>query len=283
MFGDPVYEKSMNADRKNPCISTWRYDSLGRMIYAVCDGLLKRILEKRMLKHINNMRKKIGVKDAKEKMSEIKEFDLLKYLKDDGIYLENVSLQNCRLTSSGAYSLFFRKCIFQNVILDGEHEEWGDALFYECEFRNCMFRGDFGETYLDWRENFFKTCLFENINIEYGGDISSITENGFFDCCFKNVKLNQDIHFINVMISNGSMQNIHLFSTHMIANLFSNIQMEQVKISALYSSNIMDSIIFKDVILKWELEDDNYPDENIFYHCDTSGLTCYEHVGEKRY
>ena len=38
VFGDPVYEKATNAGRKNPCISTWRYDSLGRLIHAVCDG-----------------------------------------------------------------------------------------------------------------------------------------------------------------------------------------------------------------------------------------------------
>ena len=38
VFGDPVYEKATDAGGKNPCISTWRYDSLGRLIHAVCDG-----------------------------------------------------------------------------------------------------------------------------------------------------------------------------------------------------------------------------------------------------
>ena len=38
VFGDPVYEKAADAGGKNPCISTWRYDSLGRLVHAVCDG-----------------------------------------------------------------------------------------------------------------------------------------------------------------------------------------------------------------------------------------------------
>jgi uncharacterized protein YjbI with pentapeptide repeats len=73
-------------------------------------------------------------------MSELREFDLLKYLKDDGIYLENVSLENCSMASSGTYYLYFKKCVFQNVIFDGEHEEWGDASFFECEFRDCILK-----------------------------------------------------------------------------------------------------------------------------------------------
>lgn len=38
VFGDPVYEKAAGAEGENPCISTWRYDSLGRLVCAVCNG-----------------------------------------------------------------------------------------------------------------------------------------------------------------------------------------------------------------------------------------------------
>ena len=38
VFGDPVYEKATDAGGENPCISTWRYDSLGRLVHAACDG-----------------------------------------------------------------------------------------------------------------------------------------------------------------------------------------------------------------------------------------------------
>ena len=38
VFGSPVYEKSTDAKGENPCISTWNYDSIGRLICAVCDG-----------------------------------------------------------------------------------------------------------------------------------------------------------------------------------------------------------------------------------------------------
>lgn len=211
-------------------------------------------------------------------MSEIKEFNLLEYLNDDGIYLENVSLKNCSLVSSEECDLQFRKCIFQNVIIDGNNGIWGNAaVFEECEFRNCIFRGDFGEIYLEWSENYFKDCLFENISIEGEDDTSTITANGFFDCMFKNVNINQIIELLEQMISGGKMQNVLLYSSDMSRNLFVNVQMQKVKIQALYSENVMDSVIFKDVLLEWESEDDSYPDENIFFQCDTSGLTCQKH------
>lgn len=38
VFGEPVYEKATDAEGKNPSISTWRYDSLGRVTRAVRDG-----------------------------------------------------------------------------------------------------------------------------------------------------------------------------------------------------------------------------------------------------
>ncbi len=38
VFGRPVYEKATDAEGKNPNISTWHYDSLGRVTRAVCDG-----------------------------------------------------------------------------------------------------------------------------------------------------------------------------------------------------------------------------------------------------
>lgn len=38
VFGQPVYEKASDADGKHTNISTWHYDSLGRVTRAVCDG-----------------------------------------------------------------------------------------------------------------------------------------------------------------------------------------------------------------------------------------------------
>ena len=38
VFGKPVYEKATDAEGKNPSISTWHYDSLGRVTRAVCNG-----------------------------------------------------------------------------------------------------------------------------------------------------------------------------------------------------------------------------------------------------
>lgn len=38
VFGQPVYEKACDAEGKHTNISTWHYDSLGRVTRAVCDG-----------------------------------------------------------------------------------------------------------------------------------------------------------------------------------------------------------------------------------------------------
>ena len=38
VFGKPVYEKATDAEGKNPSISTWHYDSVGRLSRAVGDG-----------------------------------------------------------------------------------------------------------------------------------------------------------------------------------------------------------------------------------------------------
>lgn len=38
VFGSPVYEKAADADGGHVNISTWHYDSLGRIVRAVCDG-----------------------------------------------------------------------------------------------------------------------------------------------------------------------------------------------------------------------------------------------------
>ncbi len=38
VFGKPVYEKATDAEGNHPNISTWHYDSLGRVTRAVCDG-----------------------------------------------------------------------------------------------------------------------------------------------------------------------------------------------------------------------------------------------------
>lgn len=37
VFGKLVYEKATEAERKNPSISIWHYDSLGRVTCAVCN------------------------------------------------------------------------------------------------------------------------------------------------------------------------------------------------------------------------------------------------------
>lgn len=208
-------------------------------------------------------------------MSERKEFDLTKYVKDDKVFLDNLRIENCMIGSTQYKNIIFIGCSFVNVVFEGHPEDsGGTVIFVGCDVNQCVFRGDLGKTYLEIRENSFRECLFEKISMEWGGEISSIVENGVFDCEFKNVKLIRELEFLSQTIRGGNIENVRLLSTNMSGNQFSDLQINNTKITAFFTNNVMDSVIFRNVILEWAI-DEAYDDGNIFYQCDSSGLTCY--------
>lgn len=207
-------------------------------------------------------------------MSEREELDLTEFVKDDTVFLDHLRIENYKIQSAQYKSIIFVGCSFVNVVFEGHPEEWGGmVVFVGCEAKQCVFHGDIGKTYLEIRENLFKECLFENIGMEWGGEVSIIAENGVFDCKFKNVKLIHELEFLSQTIRGGNIENMRLLSTNMSGNQFSDLQISNTKITAFFTNNIMDSVIFKDVILEWAI-DEAYDDGNIFYQCDSSGLTC---------
>ena len=38
IFGEPVYEKAADKNGESPCLTTFRYDSMGRLVQAVGNG-----------------------------------------------------------------------------------------------------------------------------------------------------------------------------------------------------------------------------------------------------
>lgn len=210
-------------------------------------------------------------------MSEIKIFDLIKYGEDKEVRLENLSIIDCRIDSSHYNRIIFIKCTFENVVFEGHYEDGeGSVIFIECKAKQCVFYGNLGKTYVELRDNIFKNCMFENIIMEWRGEQSTIKENGFFECTFKNMKLDRDIEFISQTICGGTIEDIYFLSSNMVENQFLNLQMNNTQIMAYFTDNIMASVIFKNVTLEWEI-DENYDDGNLFYQCDTCGLICCRH------
>ena len=89
-------------------------------------------------------------------------------------------------------------------------------IFIECDAKQCVFYGNLGKTYVELRDNIFKNCMFENIIMEWRGEQSTIKENGFFECTFKNMKLDRDIEFISQTICGGTIEDIYFLSSNMV-------------------------------------------------------------------
>jgi len=220
-------------------------------------------------------------------MSEQKEFDLSIYLQDGQVCLENLRIENCKIVGLQCKAGYFKGCVFEHVVFDYQFEQ-RIIIFEECEFTKSEFHGNLKKTQMVLRDNLFKGCLFENIFLEFmEGGRSVITDNGFFDCVFKNVKSEQELQFTNQMICGGKMEEFSLLldvtqalcsqqCSNMQHNIFSNMQMENVHFMAAYNDNVMESVSFWNTAIEWilELDNANSQDNNKFYECDTSGLTC---------
>lgn len=204
----------------------------------------------------------------------MEDFDLQEYVKDGRAELKGVRIENRRLSGRQCEASIFIRCVFNNVVFDRQFEN--DEIYYEeCEFVNCVFHGSLGKSYLVLRDNLLKDCVFENVSMEFGGELSDINGNGFFDCSFKNVKLAGDAEFLSQTIKGGKIEDAYLLSTNMTQNQFLDLRMENVQMLAAYSDNVMASVVFRNVTLKRIA--DVYQDDSIFYQCDTAGLKFIEH------
>ena len=203
------------------------------------------------------------------------DFDLSRYLKDGEVHLVDVKIENCRITGRQCKASYFIKCVFHNVVFE-RNFEWDVISYEKCKFTNCVFHGELGKSYLILQDNLFKNCLFEDISMEFDGEMSCMADNGFFDCNFTNVKLVRDIEFLSQTVCGGKIEEAFLISSNMTMNQFTDMQMENVRIIASYSDNVMASVVFDNVTLEWEA-DESYDDGNLFYECDTTGFTCCEH------
>lgn len=218
-------------------------------------------------------------------MSSYEKFDLSAYLQNGDIRLENLKLENCKISGQQCRANYFKNCCFHDVLF--EYSDKQKLIIFEaCEFTGCVFQGDLKETSLAIMDSLFKDCTFEHISLEFTeGARTVIKENGFFNCNFKDIRTEQEIDFANQTVSGGKMENVSMLldipmalscqqCSQMHHNLFSDVKMDNVCFVADYNSNVMDSIDFAHTTIEWILMLDNSSgfDSNKFYKCDVSGL-----------
>ena len=206
-------------------------------------------------------------------MSERKVLNMKEYVEDGKLCLENFKLENCKIAELQCKEIYFEKCIFSNVIFESHFDDVSISI-EECEFRHCEFHGSLGQSYLVLKDNLFKESQFENIRMEFDSEVSYMAGNGFFNCSFKNVKLESDIEYLNQYISGGKIEDVLFRSSNMTSNQFLNMRFKDVELSAYFIDNKMHSVLFENVTLTGVMKE--CPGENnlnVFFKCDTSGFT----------
>lgn len=207
-------------------------------------------------------------------MNEIKIISMTEYVKSGKLCLENIKFENCKITEFQCEDIYLKKCIFRNVIFENHFEDASIGI-EECEFRNCSFHGNWGQSCLVLTENLFEETYFENINMEFGSEISYMKDNGFFNCSFKNMKLESDFEFLDQYFSGGKIENIYFSSSNMTSNQFLNMQFKDVELNAYFIDNKIHAVSFENTILTGVMEEtpqDNN-NNNVFFKCNTSGFT----------
>ena len=74
-------------------------------------------------------------------MSELREFDMLKYQNEEGdVYLDNLDIKDCIILGKQCRKIYVANCIFNNVIFDN-YFQYCDVYLEESKLKNCEFHG----------------------------------------------------------------------------------------------------------------------------------------------
>jgi hypothetical protein len=206
----------------------------------------------------------------------MKDFDVLKYLRGEDVYLENLKIENCRITGLqeewDKRKLLISKCTLQNVVFDN-HCGRGYVEITDSTFENCSFYDTLGNGHLTVKDSLFQNSLFESVYLSEDARIgSSIERSKFLDCSWKNVILLWDIGFYGVEIYGGRVENSNFVGQVMDECQISQFQMENVDLKLILIRNRLEHVEFKNVVLNGYMSGKNSAKENIFKGCDTSGL-----------
>lgn len=206
------------------------------------------------------------------KMSERAEFDVLGYMTDGVICLENMKIEDCIFKALQAEwkkkTVKMKNCTFENVTFDNQCGR-GYAEVSGCEFVKCSFTGTLGKGKIIISNSLFSECLFEDFHI-YGVDRSRIFKSKFSECTIQNVDLMWSFGIRGIEIDGGIIKNSRVAHAVIIENIFSNLCMEDIEMIGNYDGNKMDDVKLKNVVMSGKIGEKKLTkQENVFDNCNT--------------
>lgn len=189
----------------------------------------------------------------------VKDFDFSHFISKDECLLENLNIENCRI--SGIESGFLRivKCNFKNVVFETSFCEQYITV-RDCEFKDCTFGDTFeGEDLeLSIGDSVFSDCLFENVRYQSWQVQSDITNCRLTNCNFKNIQIEGDICFVGLEMSGGKIEHFNFSGNQILQNNFYDMHMSDVNINGALIKNKMKKCEFKNVMSEGYNKDNTY-------------------------
>lgn len=180
-----------------------------------------------------------------------------------------LKISNCIIKGIQSEYVQFANCIFENVEFKNHYKK-GYFSIEHCTFKNCIFHDTFGIGYLYVFDNQFQNCLFDGIKVEMETEGTYLASNNITDCIFQNIVWVGCGLCANTM-SGGKIVHVSYNERNKIEeNYFSDMQMEDMEVEmkdTLFFRNRFQSVTFKNVILKGQME------KNKFINCDTNSFT----------
>lgn len=186
-------------------------------------------------------------------------FDFSRFISGNEMLMENLNIENCRI--SGIKSEFLRivNCNFKNVVFETSFCEQYITV-RNCEFKDCIFKDTFegDDLELSIGDSAFSDCLFEDVSYQSWQVQSNITNCKLTNCDFKNIHIEGDICFVGLEMTGGKIENFKFSGNQILQNDFSNIHMSDVNVNCSLIKNKMEKCDFKNVTLEGYNKDNTY-------------------------
>lgn len=198
-------------------------------------------------------------------MSRLKNVDLLQFISDKEMRIENTNLENCVVSEIQNKILVINGCHFKNVTFENSFNDVY-VTFKECEFTECVFHDTFeGEDLeLVMQNNLFINCVFENISYRSFQVQSNVVNCKFNDCSFINIVIEGDLCFIGLEMKSGKINNFSFYGNQIMQNYFSDLQIANMDLKCAFMKNKLERIDLGDVKIN------GYCKDNILIQCESN-------------
>lgn len=105
-----------------------------------------------------------------------------KIVLDNSSWIRNTSFSNCILVGENNDSVYFEKCVFDDVIFLTE-----GFFFSRSSVNNSLFKGNKDAVFQSLNNSYFFKCNFEDHR--FSRQSSCLSDSSFVECCFSNCKM----------------------------------------------------------------------------------------------